>query len=535
MPYIGNQPGTGVRSRFIYTATASQTTFSGADDNGKTLKYADSDFVDVFLNGVCLVPVTDYTSTSKTSIVLVQAASLNDTLEVVAYDIATIADTVSKADGGTFEDGVTIRTADNTTQLTLQSTDADADLGPILDLFRDGGSPADSDFIGQVRFQAKDDGGNVHQYAKILGQISDVTGGTEDGTLGIRTILAGTDTRRIDLTPTETVINEDSKDLDFRVESDGNANMLFVDGENDIVGIGRTPANSTVLDVEGDSSSTLRGLSIRNGNTGSGAAVSLIFSLNRTGSDVDFTAASITAHKVSSWTTTAATVDSYMTFSTINNETTAEKMRLDKDGNLLIGTTDSIVYAEGASGNSGLVLVGGSGYYSAARKNAPTAFLNRQASDGNIVEFYRDGVLKGDISISSSAVAYNSSSDYRLKENVTDISDGITRLKQLAPKRFNFIGEPDKTVDGFLAHEAQTVIPEAITGTKDGVEVWKEHEELPEGVSVGDNKLDDDGNTIPVYQGIDQSKLVPLLTAALQEAIAKIETLETKVAALEAE
>ena len=71
-----------------------------ADDNGKTLKYADSDYVDVYLNGICLVPVTDYTSTSKTSIVLTQAASLNDTLEVVAYDIATISDTVSKADGG---------------------------------------------------------------------------------------------------------------------------------------------------------------------------------------------------------------------------------------------------------------------------------------------------------------------------------------------------------------------------------------------------------------------------------------------------
>ena len=108
MPYIGNQPGTGTRNRFIYTATASQTTFSGADDNGKTLKYADSDYVDVYLNGICLVPVTDYTSTSKTSIVLTQAASLNDTLEVVAYDIATISDTVSKADGGSFEDAVTV-------------------------------------------------------------------------------------------------------------------------------------------------------------------------------------------------------------------------------------------------------------------------------------------------------------------------------------------------------------------------------------------------------------------------------------------
>ena len=68
MPYIGNQPGTGVRNRFIYTATASQTTFSGADDNSKTLKYADSNYIDVYLNGVCLEPGTDYTASTKTSV-----------------------------------------------------------------------------------------------------------------------------------------------------------------------------------------------------------------------------------------------------------------------------------------------------------------------------------------------------------------------------------------------------------------------------------------------------------------------------------
>ena len=89
----------------------------------------------------------------------------------------------------------------------------------------------------------------------------------------------------------------------------------------------------------------------------------------------------------------------------------------------------------------------------------------------------------------------------------------ITRVKQLAPKRFNFIADDSRIVDGFLAHEAQAVVPEAVTGTHD--------------------EVDDDGNA--VMQGIDHSKLVPLLTAALKEAIAKIETLEAKVAALEAE
>ena len=111
----------------------------------------------------------------------------------------------------------------------------------------------------------------------------------------------------------------------------------------------------------------------------------------------------------------------------------------------------------------------------------------------------------GNVSVGASSTAYNTSSDYRLKENQVSISDGITRLKTLKPYRFNFKVEPSKTVDGFFAHEV-TAVPEAITGEKDGTEM----------------------------QSIDQSKLVPLLTAALQEAITKIETLETKVAALEA-
>ena len=122
--------------------------------------------------------------------------------------------------------------------------------------------------------------------------------------------------------------------------------------------------------------------------------------------------------------------------------------------------------------------------------------------------------------IHTSSTSYNTSSDYRLKENVTAISDGITRLKTLKPSRFNFIIDPDKTVDGFLAHEV-TAVPEAITGTKDEV---AQVDEPSIGVKKGD----------PIYQTIDQSKLVPLLTAALQEAVAKIEVLETKVAALEA-
>ena len=128
----------------------------------------------------------------------------------------------------------------------------------------------------------------------------------------------------------------------------------------------------------------------------------------------------------------------------------------------------------------------------------------------------------------STSVSYSTSSDYRLKENVSDMTDATTRLKQLKPKRFNFITEPDTTLDGFLAHEVESIVPEAISGTHNELEVWKEGEELPDGVSVGDNKLDDDGNTIPKYQGIDQSKLVPLLVKTIQELEARITALESK-------
>jgi len=140
-------------------------------------------------------------------------------------------------------------------------------------------------------------------------------------------------------------------------------------------------------------------------------------------------------------------------------------------------------------------------------------FNNSGSTSGTYIRFWQttSGANQiGSISHGTSSTSFNTSSDYRLKENINAITDAITRLKTLKPSRFNFKTEPSVTVDGFIAHEV-TAVPEAITGTKDEV----------------------DSNGDPLYQGIDQSKLVPLLTAALQEAVTKIETLETKVAALE--
>jgi|TARA_Y100000289_G_C3923193_1_gene151679 hypothetical protein len=141
--------------------------------------------------------------------------------------------------------------------------------------------------------------------------------------------------------------------------------------------------------------------------------------------------------------------------------------------------------------------------------------LNRvnQTGTKSYVDFFYDGSFVSSINSDGSTISYNTGSDYRLKENVIALTDAKDRVNQLNTYRFNFISDStSQVVDGFLAHEVQTVVPEAITGDKD--------------------ETFEDGS--PKYQLIDQSKIVPLLTAALQEAFAEIAALTARVEALEA-
>ena len=152
---------------------------------------------------------------------------------------AAVTDAFASLNIGSFTSGAsTITTADNTTQLTLISTDDDANTGPRLDLTRNSASPAANDILGNIRFMGEDAAGNSLSYIGIFGQLIDPTDGSEDGSLEVDVRLAGTNRSRMISNATETVFNDDAQNINFRVESDNLANMLFVDAAEDKVFIG---------------------------------------------------------------------------------------------------------------------------------------------------------------------------------------------------------------------------------------------------------------------------------------------------------
>ena len=177
---------------------------------------------------------------------------------------------------------------------------------------------------------------------------------------------------------------------------------------------------------------------------------------------------------------------------------TNQKVKVKTDQTVSTSSAETFVVDAGtAGGYAGVFASQTSGGFSCL-------YLKTNSNVSNFAFFVRDTSVVGSITTNGSTTSFNTSSDYRLKENVDYTFDATTRLKQLKPARFNFIADADTTVDGFLAHEVQSVVPEAITGTH--------------------NEVDADGN--PVMQGIDQSKLVPLLVKTIQELEARITALE---------
>ena len=275
------------------------------------------------------------------------------------------------------------------------------------------------------------------------------------------------------------------------------------------VGIGTT-SPETKVEISGSADNgLLQALQITNTDHASGETgqkVAINFKLSRAGTMRD--AARITAGKDDDWDDATAT-DSFIAFDTTLNDSRTEKMRIDSSGTVLLGdgATEAITYTTAnklimhhghAFGNIGISLSCGA-----------------YTSGYELLRFYNGNGVGGNITISGSSTAFNTSSDYRLKENVTYDWDATTRLKQLKPARFNWIADATNTlVDGFLAHEVSGAVSDAVSGEKDAVYTAQDEA----------NGLGKEGE--PNMQSIDHSKLVPLLVKTIQELEARITTLE---------
>jgi len=213
------------------------------------------------------------------------------------------------------------------------------------------------------------------------------------------------------------------------------------------------------------------------------------------------------------------------------DEGVGERARIDSGGNLMVGTANIDPTFNRVNGT---VITDSGRIYS---RQIGGWDIGLDSTSGTHIYFYTDNgarVVAGSISSSGSSTAFNTSSDYRLKEDIQPMIGASDRVLALNP--VNFAWKVDGTrVDGFLAHEVADIVSEAVSGEKDAMR--------EEPYEVTPAVLDDDGNVVTeavmgtreviAPQGIDQSKLVPLLTAALQEALSEIADLKTRVAALE--
>ena len=238
------------------------------------------------------------------------------------------------------------------------------------------------------------------------------------------------------------------------------------------VGIG-TAAPATMLHLLGDSASKTVGLFLQDSN-GSGRN----YLMNSTAGRLTFR------------DSTAA----------------VDRMVIDSSGNVLVGTTvaNGLFVVAGNGGGYTAYLNGGTGGQNIAVRGSGTTGTCFRVLNGG-------GSDVGSIDYTASSTSYGTTSDYRLKENVTPIQGAADIVKAMQPVTYTYKSD-GSWMDGFLAHELQELHPRAVTGSKDAV--------------------DEEGN--PEYQGVDYSKLTPILTAALQEALNKIDALETQNAAFEA-
>ena len=241
--------------------------------------------------------------------------------------------------------------------------------------------------------------------------------------------------------------------------------------------------------------------------------------------------------------------------------TFAEYMRIDGNGHVLCGVTSLAGMTTGSTVNEGFAALNGGGLLAQNQSGAIAYFSKAAGYSSNVMmSFYTANSIDGSITTTGTTIAYNTSSDYRLKDNITPVQGASDIVKAMQPVTYTYKAD-GSWMDGFLAHELQELHPRAVTGSKDAM-MDEEYEVTPavyEDVIIPavDAVVDEDGNvtqeaqperteqrlvteavmgtrSVPDYQGVDYSKLTPILTAALQEALNKIDALEARLTALEA-
>ena len=436
-------------------------------------------------------------------------------LDVVDIDGAVDMASTLQVDGSiTSSAEMTLTRSDNGINLSLVSTDADANEGPGMVLYRNSSSPADSDVLGQIYFQGENDADQKVSYAYQEARIVDASDGTEDGRIETNVILAGTAVSRVLMDATETVFNDNSKNLDLRVETDGNANTLFVNGEKDYVAIGTNSdfaAGASVLHLhqpdatsnaylhitqEDGGATASDGMSIGVLDGGANAVIRnrengyLKFWTNNTSRMTILNTGQV---DIGGTESAHANTDDLIvgTYSSnggiqINAQNNANSSIFfgDNNSNLIgqleyVHTGDIMAFISGLS--EFMRIIDGDGLVIKNTTVVNSAFLTVQSNDNGGVlvgqtgtNAYRHrthevstGIHKfassNNTATLSNAGAWTNASDISYKENIQDISYGLNTIKALQPRKYTVTCDGSTDI-GFIAQEMEKIVPEVVIG-----------------------------------------------------------------------
>ena len=486
MSYLGRSAKLSLKAqeKVSFLATAGQTVKTG-------LSYTPS-FIEVYVNGVLLTDTTDFTATNGNSITFTVALLLNDEVTVISLKTFTVADHYSKTEADTL-------LAAKATIANFTSTGIDDNATSTAITISDSGV-----LIGSGSLQGDLTIGNTGVAEIVVWSDTDNNG---DANAYINYGYGGTSGSpdRSWVTGTKSSGSYVIASRDNNWADTGDTPKLEINSAGN-VGIGVVPETwASIMKVV-----QIGNAAVREESTNVGLSQNAYYDGTNTRWEY------ITTNKASdyyqlegshNWRVAASgSADAAISWTTA--------MTIDNAGEIDVGSpaqSGARINVKQASG-----------------VNNPVLSLQVGTNATAAADFYNgSGGHVGAIRVNSASVAYETSSDYRLKTDVQPMTGAADRVKLLKPCNFEWIVDGTR-VDGFLAHEAQEVVPEAVTGTKDAMKD-EEYEVTPAVV-------DDEGKettaavmgtrSVPDMQGIDQSKLVPLLTATIQELIARIEALE---------